>query len=108
MLKEFVDIMEGDEHIVDVANLFGKADKRKWEKWINIFETIRIDNVGSGLKEVSETYKLNKTEEVTILAYVKFLELMIQKVESVGRMEAEMMQKSDQKALSSFNEAMYG
>ena len=44
---EFVDIMEGDEHVVDVANLFGKADKRKWEKWINIFETIRIDNVGS-------------------------------------------------------------
>ena len=108
MLKEFVTIMESDEHIVDVANLFTKHGKKQWEKWIEIFETIRIDNVAKGLKEVSETYKLNKTEEVTILAYVKFLELMIQKVESVGRMEAELMDKADKKALSSFNEVMYG
>jgi hypothetical protein len=108
MLKEFVNIIESDESVVDVANLFGKADKSKWEKWINIFETIRIDNVASGLKEVSETYKLNKTEEVTILAYVKFLELMIHKVESVGRMGAKLMEDADKKALSSFNEAMYG
>ena len=107
MLKEFVDIMEGDEHIVDVASLFGKADKRKWEKWINIFETIRIDNVGSGLKEVSETYKLNKTEEVTVLAYVKFLELMIN---SVGRMEDEMKgNEFAKKGMSpKVNEVMYG
>ncbi len=73
MLKEFVDLISSDEDLVDVATLFTKADKRKWEKWIDIFESIRIDNVASGLKEVSETYKLNKTEEVTVLAYVKFL-----------------------------------
>ena len=91
MLKEFVDLIESDESLVDVANLFSKADKRKWEKWMDIFETIRIDNVASGLKDVSETYKLNKTEEVTVLAYVKFLELMIN---SVGRMEKDMNGKA--------------
>ena len=105
MLKEFVKIIESDEHIVDVANLFGKADKSKWEKWINIFETIRIDNVASGLKEVSETYKLNKTEEVTVLAYVKFLELMIN---SVGRMENEMKEDISKGSASPVNEVMYG
>ena len=89
MLKEFVKLVDSDDEIVDVKNLFTKADKRKWEKWIDIFETLRIDNVASGLKDVSETYKLNKTEEITILAYVKFLELMIAKVEIVGRMEKE-------------------
>ena len=89
MLKEFVELIDSDESLVDVANLFSKADKRKWEKWIDIFETIQIDKVAEGIKEVSETYKLNKTEEITILAYTKFLELMIAKVEIAGRMEKE-------------------
>lgn len=108
MLKEFVDLVDSDDEIVDVANLFSKADKRKWEKWIDIFETLRIDNVASGLKDVAKTYKLNKTEEVTVLAYVKFLELMIN---SVGRMEKEMGEKETfaKKTVSpKVNEVMYG
>lgn len=107
MLKEFVKLVDSDDEIVDVKNLFTKADKRKWEKWIDIFETLRIDNVASGLKDVSETYKLNKTEEVTVLAYVKFLELMIN---SVGRMEEkEVKEKFASKTVSpKVNEVMYG
>jgi len=106
MLKEFVDLVDSDKEIVDVANLFSKADKRKWEKWIDIFETLRIDNVASGLKDVSETYKLNKTEEVTVLAYVKFLELMIN---SVGRMEQEERKEGiGKEAVSPVNDRMYG
>jgi len=107
MLKEFVELIDSDESLVDVANLFSKADKRKWEKWIDIFESIRIDNVASGLKEVSKTYKLNKTEEVTVLAYVKFLELMIN---SVGRMEKQGNEKSELESSVSRKsfEGMYG
>jgi hypothetical protein len=107
MLKEFVALVDSEESLVDVADLFTKADKRKWEKWIDIFETIRIDNVASGLKDVSETYKLNKTEEVTVLAYVKFLELMIN---SVGKMEKEMNGKefAEKTVSPKVNEVMYG
>ena len=107
MLKEFVELIDSDEEMVDIKNLFTTADRRKWEKWIDIFETIRIDNVASGLKDVSETYKLNKTEEVTVLAYVKFLELMIN---SVGRMEKEMNGKefAGKTVSPKVNEVMYG
>ena len=66
MLKEFVSLVDSEDDIVDVASLFSKADLKKWEKWIEIFESIRIDNVSIGLKQVSKTYKLNKTEEVTV------------------------------------------
>jgi len=108
MLSEFVKLIDSDDEIVDVKDLFNVRDKRKWQKWIDIFETIPIDKVAVGLKEVSETYKLNKTEEITILAYVKFLELMIAKVETVGRMEKEMMTKVEQKSPESNSEGMYG
>jgi len=106
MLKEFVSLVDSKDDIVDVANLFTKADKRKWEKWIEIFESIRIDNVAVGLKQVSETYKLNKTEEITVLAYVKFLELMIN---SVGRMEKEMKEDTlSKEVVTPVNSRMYG
>jgi len=79
---------------------------KKWEKWIEIFESIRIDNIAIGLKQVSKTYDLNKTEEVTVLAYVKFLELMIN---SVGRLENEMKDDIGKKTVSpKVNEVMYG
>ena len=107
MLKEFVSLVDSKDDIVDVANLFTKAEVKKWEKWIEIFESIRIDNVAVGLKQVSETYKLNKTEEITVLAYVKFLELMIN---SVGRMEKEGKGNEFAKKTVSpkVNEVMYG
>ena len=109
MLKEFVELIDSDEEMVDIKNLFTTADRRKWEKWIDIFETIQIDSVARGLKEVSETYKLNKTEEITILAYVKFLELMIAKVEVVGRMGKEMKAESGQQIKPDSNwSGMYG
>jgi hypothetical protein len=108
MLKEFVELIDSDEEMVDIKNLFTTTDRRKWEKWIDIFETIQIDRVASGLKDVSETYKLNKTEEITILAYVKFLELMIAKVETVGRMEKEMKEGIGKDSKSPVNEVMYG
>ena len=106
MLKEFVSLVDSEDDIVDVASLFSKADLKKWEKWIEIFESIRIDNIAIGLKQVSKTYDLNKTEEVTVLAYVKFLELMIN---SVGRLENEMKDDIGKKTVSpKVNEVMYG
>ena len=107
MLKEFVELIDSDEEMVDIKELFTTTDRRKWEKWIDIFETIQIDSVAKGLKEVSETYKLNKTEEVTVLAYVKFLELMIN---SVGRMEKQGNEKSELESSVSRKsfEGMYG
>ena len=59
MLKEFISLVNSKDDIVDVANLFSKAELQKWEKWIEIFESIRIDNVAIGLKQVSKTYDLN-------------------------------------------------
>ena len=88
MLAEFLKIVTNDsEKPVDIHHLFDKkADRVKWEKMVHIFETIRIDKIVEGLEEIDSTYKLNKTEEITILAYVKFLERMLN---AAGRMDKE-------------------
>ena len=83
MLKEFVDLLDTDETVVDIKELLTPADKRRWLKMLDVFENIQIHDIPSGLRFVEENFKFNKTEEVTILAYIKFLELMVDKISKV-------------------------
>ena len=83
MLKEFVELLDNDEDLVDIKELLSPADKRRWLKMLEVFENIQIHDIPNGIRFVEENFKFNKTEEVTILAYIKFLELMVDKVAKV-------------------------
>ena len=77
MIDAFIKLMEDDSKNIDIKELFkNKKELIVWEKMVHVFETIQIDNVSEGLKEINLKYKLNRQEELMILAYVKFLELM--------------------------------
>jgi hypothetical protein len=81
MIDAFLKMMEDDAKDIDIKGLFkNKKEQVSWEKMVNVFEAIQIDNVPDGLKEVIQKYKLTRQEELTVLAYVKFLEMMVYKV----------------------------
>ena len=81
MIDAFLKLMDDDTEEVDIKTLFkDKKEQISWEKMVNIFETIEIDNVSEGLRTISEKYKLTRQEELNILAYVKFLEMMVSEV----------------------------
>lgn len=81
MIDTFLKMMEDDSEHIDIKSLFkNKKEQNSWEKMVNIFETIEIDNVSEGLRTIIEKYKLTRQEELNILAYVKFLEMMVAKV----------------------------
>ena len=81
MIDAFIKLMEDDSKEIDIKSLFkDKKEQISWEKMVNIFETIEIDNVSDGLRTITEKYKLTRQEELNILAYVKFLEMMVAKV----------------------------
>ena len=82
MIDAFLKLMDDDTKEVDIKTLFkDKKEQISWEKMVNVFETIEIDNVSDGLKTISQKYKLTRQEELSVLAYVKFLEMMVKKVE---------------------------
>ena len=87
MLKEFVELLDNDEDLVDIKELLSPADKRRWLKMLDVFDNIQIHDIPNGVRFVEENYKFNNTEEVTILAYIKFLELMVEKISKVKDME---------------------
>ena len=88
ILEDFISLIDSEETKVNIVDLFEDNEERlRWEKMVEIFEEIQIDNVTSGLKSVAEKYKLNRQEEINILAYVKFLELMIARMHMMKEMD---------------------
>ena len=88
MYQDFISLIDSEETKVNIVDLFEDNEERlRWEKMVEIFEEIQIDNVTSGLKSVAEKYKLNRQEEINILAYVKFLELMIARMHMMKEMD---------------------
>ena len=110
MIDAFIKLMEDDSKEIDIKSLFkDKKEQISWEKMVNIFETIEIDNVSDGLKTISEKYKLTRQEELSILAYVKFLEMMVAKVNLAK--DIIMKDKSDDESTTkakSYSGSMYG
>ena len=81
MIDAFLELLEDDAKEIDIKVLFkDKEEQHSWEKMVSVFDAIQIDNVSEGLKEVIQKYKLTRQEELTVLAYVKFLEMMVYKV----------------------------
>ena len=88
ILKDFIALVEGEGDSVDIRELFTDDEERhRWEKMVEVFEHIQIDRVSEGLKSVGVKYKLSRDEEVNILAYVKFLELMVMKMDLIKKSE---------------------
>ena len=113
ILEDFIKLMDSEENKIDILDLFKNTDERlRWEKLVEVFDFIQIDNVTDGLHEVAEKYKLNREEEITILAYVKFLEMMVQRVKIAEKTLSENYSAGEKTdtipPAGANNEGMYG
>ena len=113
MIDAFLNLLEDDTNEVDIKALFkDKEEQHSWEKMVSVFDAIQIDNVSEGLKEVMQKYKLTRQEELTVLAYVKFLEMMVYKVNLAKDMIMEGRKVdatvSDDSKSSTYSGSMFG
>jgi len=105
MIDAFLELMDNEDKEIDIKTLFkNKQEQIRWEKMVNIFETIEIDNVSDGLRTITEKYKLTRQEELSILAYVKFLEMMVAKV----NVAKDMLTKDKTPKQKDYSGSMYG
>ena len=96
ILEDFIQMVDSEDRKVDIVDLFNDKDEQlRWEKLVEVFDTIQIDNISNGLHEVAEKYKLNRNEEIAVLAYVKFLELMVMKMKLVQDMDQDTQKKNE-------------
>ena len=100
LIDTFIEGLEEDTDKIDLKDILSKdGDLYLWEKFVDIFDSIDIDDVLGSLKKVSAKYKLSHDEEITMLAYVKFLEIMVTKAAMVRGMEMEQPKKDEPDAM---------
>ena len=94
LIDTFIDSLEEDTDKIDLKDILSNTDDLNlWEKYVDIFDSIDIDDVLGSLKKISAKYKLSHKEEITMLAYVKFLEIMVMKAAMVRGMDMERMEE---------------
>ena len=95
LIDTFIEGLEEDTDKIDLKDILSKeGDLFLWEKFVDIFDSIDIDDVLGSLKKISAKYKLSHNEEITMLAYVKFLEIMVMKAAMVRGLEMEHMEEA--------------
>ena len=100
LIDAFIEGLEKEADKVDLKEILSeKDDLYVWEKFVDIFDSIDIDDVLEGLKKINAKYKLSHDEEITILAYIKFLELMVTKAAMVRGMEMEKPKNTEPSAM---------
>ena len=87
LLEGFLQLAKGEEKNLSVEGLLSKEEKFEWETLVKAMDSIDILNVGKDLEKVSKTYKLSRWQELSILAYVKLLEMMVKRAREAGAIE---------------------
>ena len=79
ILDKFVKNLEDKESIVDIESVIDGDDLRFWEKWVSLFEDMIPSKIPSFLKYASANIKLSRDDEIILLAYVKHIELQMER-----------------------------
>ena len=79
ILDKFVKNLEDEESVVDIESLIKGDDLRFWEKWVSLFEDMIPSKISSFLKYASANIKLSHEDEIILLAYVKHIELQMER-----------------------------
>ena len=79
ILDKFVENLEDEESIINIESLIEGDDLRFWEKWVSLFEDLIPSKISSFLKYASANIKLSHEDEIILLAYVKHIELQMER-----------------------------
>ena len=87
LLESFMKLAEDNETALSIESLMSEDEKFEWETLVKAFDSIDVMNVGRDLKKIHKTYQLERWQEMSILAYVKILEMMIRRAKESGAMD---------------------
>lgn len=79
LIKGFLE----EENGLNIANLLDEDETLEWEILVKAMDGIDILHIGRDLMKITKTYQLSRWQEMSILAYVKVLEMMMKQVKDV-------------------------
>ncbi len=83
MLEGFLKAAKSDNDL-SVKELMTDEEQLQWEILVKAMDSIDIMQIGVDLEKISKTYQLEKWQEMSILAYIKVLEIMVKKAKEAS------------------------
>ena len=81
LIEKFLEMANDDAIDIDIEPLLeDKEDKAVFEKWLKIFMELEPIAIVPTLEKMSRTYIMTQRDEVILLAYIKFFEQNILKM----------------------------
>jgi len=108
LLNGFLLIAESDEKNLSVEGLLTEEERLEWETLVKALDSIDVLNVGKDLKKITKTYQLKRWQEMSILAYVKILELMMMRAKESGAMDMMNDIKTPPTEVTDYTGGMFG
>ena len=87
ILSKFLECAEDNEKTLSIEALLSEEERVEWETLVKAFDTIDIMHVGKDLDKINKIFKLNRWQDMAILAYVKILEMMMKRAKDAGAMD---------------------
>ena len=110
ILEEFLLALEDEEEVIDIKDIIqSSADRRRWEKWIELFGSVGPDKLKETLNYISANTKMNHQDQLILLAYVKYMEIQVQKMIGLQEMMEGIDKGGDEDGKhEEYSGAMYG
>jgi len=87
VLEAFVKLMDGDEDMLSLDSILTKEEKEEWEILVKIFRDIQVQSIVADVKKINKFYNLERWQELSVLALVKMMELMLKEVQDSPAMQ---------------------
>ena len=111
MLVGFLKSAKDKKQGLNVAKFMTDEEQLQWEVLVKAMDSIDIMKIGVDLEKISKTYQLSRWQELSILAYVKILEMMIRRAKDAGAldmMNPPLPQKGEDPSDTPYTGSMFG
>ena len=87
IIEGFLEMVAGKEAQLSIQDLLTEDELFEYETLVKAMDSIDVMHVGRDLTKITKTYKLNRAQQVAIMAYVKTLEMMIKRAKDSGAID---------------------
>jgi len=87
IIEGFLDMVAGENTHLSIQDLLTEDELFEYETLVKAMDSIDVMHVGRDLTKITKTYKMNRSQQVAVMAYVKTLEMMIKRAKESGAID---------------------
>ena len=77
LLDGFISQYDDEDSTISLKDLMSDDELVEWELMVKVFNELEIAAIGPNLRKIAKFYKLERWQEMSVLALVKVMEMML-------------------------------